>query len=80
MIISDVRYYKANSPVMPYLVKAQNYANFSSKRPQKTRIKRFFRCFSPYFAHILASKKISIPTQMEGYLLRNGHSDGRKWG
>ena len=55
-----------------YPKKGKNQANFSSKGPQKTRLRRFFRHFSPYLAHKLASKKNSIPTHLEGTLWPNG--------
>ncbi len=46
----------------PSPLRAQNSANCSSHRPQKTCTNPSFRCFSPYLAHTSAVRNFSIPT------------------
>lgn len=41
-------------------VKRQNHAHFSSKRPQKTCVKRLFLYFYLYFLYSVAVRKITV--------------------
>ena len=63
---------KPSAPKMPNLDEVQNVPKFCSRSYQKICKNPSFRCFSPYFALISATRKFSTPTAI-------GRSCAVKW-